>query len=146
MVRSQCHTTNTQRCSDFDAATSKLRCSTVALTLDRKFKSLRTMNVVLTTLLQHWNHDFIFTMLSQRRYYKVKFTALSQIFLSVDSKLPYSIHFMATSIQRWNRECKLTTFSWCRYYDIAPTLCQLYDERQGWVIHGLMLTFSQPCY
>ena len=47
-------TTNTQHCSDVDATTSELqRCSYVAPTFDSMFNSQYTMDVVVTTLLQH---------------------------------------------------------------------------------------------
>ena len=69
VVRLQRRTTNTQRCSDVDATTSKLqRWSNVSSSLDSRFNSQCTMDVLLTTFLQRWNLDVKFTASLQRRY------------------------------------------------------------------------------
>ena len=53
---------------------------------------------------------------------------------------------MATSIQSCALNVKITMSSRSSYYDVAPTLCQLCQERKERTIHGDMIAFSQTCF
>ena len=100
------------------------------------------MNVVLTTLLQRWNHNIKLTTCSQRRYYDVKSQRCINFAPTLNKK--FNSHYYHGCC---NGNVDTTLKPYCKIHNVFSTsVLGRYKERKMWTTHGHVVTFSQPCH